>query len=449
MKTIGLPGDSLQALDAVMSGYAYENATVAIGVIEKGRNTKRWISTEMLCTLDNFVKVVLFSERVFLTGCADLNDNRFVPRKAKYGADDVGRGLFDEAAIFLPQAPSKGDASAVEERVTKTLHPVNLPEYPLFIITCEFPTKRMTIRQEMVYLDAYFIEYAIEQYGAARFKPVPPGEHLYLGLRRNRVGLPQATHTMADVAGRRLRTVVRERMEKLNVFVTQGAPMLPALPPVYVSRILHDSASGSGFVQTLLWVRTSPAMTSFRKWMVKCWELSLSTDMAARQKAADAFAKLNQFSPQDDLSGTDFGISLLKIAKDVASLDAVGIATEIASPIVKYLAGIPFAGLRKFGGRNADPERLRDFFKDNFGDAFNFSELDYISTLLQLPDNLTDWEKEEAIFTAHGGRLDSAAPALARPCFIQVKDAAYVNNALKDIDDLIKRSWWQNLFARS
>ncbi|MFH1991650.1 MAG: hypothetical protein ABIK98_04485 [Pseudomonadota bacterium] len=431
--------DSLQALDAVISGYAYENATVAIGVLEEGQNTKRWVSTEMLCTLDNFIKTVLFNERIFLTGCSDIKDNYFVPRDAEYMANEAGQRLFDEAKIFFPIKKIEGDSNAVEERVTQTLHPVNTQKYPLLVIQCEFPKKKLTIHQEMVYLDAYFIEYAIEQFGTERFKPVFPGEHLYLGLRRERVTISQATHTMADIPGRRLRAIVRERMKKLNVFVTQGAPMLPELPPMFVSRILHDCTKGSDFVPTLLKVRNSPAMRSFRKWLVRCWDLSRETDMDKRQKAADAFEKLNQFSPEDDLSATEFGINLLKIAKDVATADPVGIVTEIASPIVKYLGGIPFSGLRQFGGKNADPERLKKFFKDNFGDQFNRNDMDFVSTLIKLPDNLTDWGNEEATFTAYGGRLDSGAPPLARPCFTQVKDAAYINNAQKDFDDLFNR----------
>ncbi len=431
--------DSLNALDAVISGYAYENATVAIGVLEEGRNTRRWVSAEMLCALDNFVKVVLFNERIFLTGCADLRDNYFVPREARYGAGDAGKRLFDEAEIFFPEQQFNGDSGAVQERLTKTLYPVDLQEHPLFVIQCAFPKNKLTILQEMVYLDAYFIEYAMEQYGAERFKPVFPGEHVYLGLRRERVAVPQATHTMADVPGRRLRAIVNERMEKLNVFVAQGAPMLPGLPPIFVSRILHESGKGSDFVPALFKIRNSPAMRSFRKWMTRCWELSRGTDMAERQKAADVYEKFNKFSPEDDLSVTEFGIDLLKIAIDVGKADPLGIVTEIASPIVTYLGGVSFSGLRQFVGKNADPKGLKEFFRDNFGDHWNRNEMDFISTLLKLPDDLTDWGKKEATFSAYGGRLDSGAPPLARPCFIQVADAAYINNAQKDFDDLLKR----------
>ncbi len=55
---------ALDLLNAVIKGYAYENATVALGVLEGGLKPGSWISTEMLCTLDNFLKVTFFSEQI-------------------------------------------------------------------------------------------------------------------------------------------------------------------------------------------------------------------------------------------------------------------------------------------------------------------------------------------------------------------------------------------------
>jgi hypothetical protein len=229
-------------------------------------------------------------------------------------------------------------------------------------------------------------------------------------------------------------------MEKLNAFVAQGVPMLPGLPPIFVSRVLHDCGDGSDFVLTLLKIRSSPAMTSFRKWLVRCYELSRSTDLVEREKGAAALEKLNQFSPDDDLSATDFGVGLLKIAIDVAKLDTLGVIAEIAAPIVKYLGGISFSGLRQFRDKNTGLQTVTKFLKDNFGDQFNRSEMDFISTLLKLPDNLADWGKEDTAFSVRGGRLYGQAPPLARPCVVQIEDAPYVNNAQKDFADLLDRS---------
>lgn len=60
-------GMEVTALDAVITGNAYEEATTAIGVLEAGSEGNGRISSEMLCTLDNFVQAVLFHERIFLT----------------------------------------------------------------------------------------------------------------------------------------------------------------------------------------------------------------------------------------------------------------------------------------------------------------------------------------------------------------------------------------------
>ncbi len=394
----------------------------------------------MLATLDNFIKVVLFNERIFVTGTAGFEANHFVPKHAECGASDAGRDLLDKAAIFLPIPEAKGDSQAVEDRLSNILSPISLAQTPLFIIQCALPKQQHVIRHEMVYLDTYFIEYAIDQFGAERFKPVFPGEHLYLGLRSQRVSVPQATQTMADVAGRRVRAIIREKMDKLNAFVSQGAPMLPTLPPMFVSRILHDSSNGSEFISVLLEIRNSPAMKRFRTWMIQCWELSHSTDLAQRTKAAEALQKLDTFSPDIGVSATQFGISLINVIKAVVTYDPVGIIDEIASPLVKYLGGIPLSGLRQFGSNNSDPQKLGTFLQDNFGDQFNRNEMDFISTLLTLPDDLAQWRKEETEFTVEGGRLDWSAPPLARPSFVRTVSPAHVTNAKKDFDELLKQA---------
>jgi len=423
-----------QPLDAVISGFAYETATTALGVLEEGHSSKGWISTEMLCTLDNFIKVVLFNERVFFGGCPDLaKDNHFTVRHPQWGASDAGRRLVDEAGIFALEPKFEGNAKAVEARINDVLGPL---QHQMFIIDCKFPERRITLLQEMVYLDPSIIEYSIEQFGAERFKPVFPGEHLYLGLRRQKLHVPQATYTMADVPGQRLRAVVREKMEQLNAFVPQGAPMLPALPPMFVARLLHDSPGGSDLVATLIEIRNSPAMKRFREWMVKQAELSRSTVIADREKAAAALRKLQSFSPGADMSKMDFGKGLLKIAMSALKGDIVSIVAEVASPVVQYLAGVPLSGLRDFGGKKVGSGELDRFLVENFGDKFNRHEMDSIAIMLGLPENLTVWGKEEnAVVTLRSGRLEDAPP-LSRPYRVYIEDAAHVENARKDFENL-------------
>lgn len=430
----------LQPLDAVITGCAYENATAALGVLEREPNTQAGLSPEMLCTLDNFIKVVLFSDRIFVTGCAALDDNHFVPREATYNAGEAGRVLFEKAQVFARITEIGGDSNSVEDRIVRTLHPVNLGEAPLFVIRCKLPKRELTILQEMVYLDAYFIEYAIEQFGAHRFKPIFPGEHLFLGLRRQRIPVPQATHTVADIPGRRVRTLVREKMENLNEPVSQGAPMLPSLVPMFVSRILHDRTQGSNLVQTLLEIRNSATMAKFRQWMVRYWKQSRSEDFVERTKAAEARKKLDHFTFQEDVSVMEFGKALLHFGKDVLKGDPLAIIEEIAPFVMKYLSGVPLSGLKEFGNANADPRKLQAFLKQNFGDEFNRNDLDSIATFLMLPEDLADWGKEEAEFAVEPRRLVAAAPPLSRPYTIQVTSPGYIANAKKDFDELVSRA---------
>lgn len=425
-----------QPLDAVISGLAYETATATLGILEEGRSTKGRISTEMLCTLDNFIKVLLFNERIFFSGCPDLTkDNTFTVRQPRWGASDAGRRLVEQAGIFALEPKFEGNSQAVEKRISDVLGQL---QHPMFIIECKFPERYITLLQEMVYLDPYLIEYSIEQFGVERFKPVFPGEHLYLGLRREKIHVPQATYTMADVPGQRLRAVIREKMDQLNAFVAQGAPMLPALPPMFVARLLHDSPRGSDIVATLLEIRNSPAMKRFRDWLTKQAELSHSTVIADREKAAVALEKLQGFSPAADMSKMEFGKGLLNVAKSALKGDIVGIIGDVASPVVQYLAGIPLSGLRDFGSKKIGSGELDSFLLDNFGDKFNRHELDSIAIMLGLPENLTAWGKEKAIISMRSGRLDDAPP-LSRPYRVRIEDAAHVENARKDFEDLRKR----------
>jgi hypothetical protein len=291
----------------------------------------------------------------------------------------------------------------------------------------------------MVCLDPYFIEHAIERYGAEKFKPVFPGEHLYLGLRRENIAFLNAACSMADIPCRLLRTAVGEGMEKLNEFVVPGAPKLPALPPILVTRILDDCENGYDFIPTLLEIRDSPVMTSYRRWVVKCCGQACGRDTVELKKAEEACEKLNQLFPKDYLSSAEFGKSMLQSPNDIAMADSANVFKEIVLPIVKYLGGIPFSGLRQLNKENVDPESFKKFFTDNFGDKYSRSEMDHIATLLKLPDNLADWGKEEATVIAYSGRLVSDGQTLTRPCFVQVKDLAYIDSAQKDFDELLSR----------
>src|SRR5580700_9750333 len=269
------------ALDAYISGYAYENATIALGVLEEGSQTKRWVSAEMFCTLDNFIKVVLFSDRIFVYAVADEKDGQVVPRDAIFGASLVAKRFFEQEGIFHSLREIHADGDTVYRRVDAALAPFNPQTLPWFVINCHYSEQPLlTIHQEMVGMDAYLLEYLIGHASVQRFKPIFPGEHLYLGLRRTRCEAQGPTRTVADLAGRRVRDLIRARIGIVNKSLAlMGHPPMPTTTPVFVSSLLQECAQGSDLVPTLLEIRRSPAMRRFRQWAARCEELAASEDL--------------------------------------------------------------------------------------------------------------------------------------------------------------------------
>jgi hypothetical protein len=429
-------------LDAYISGYAYENATTALGVLEEGSATKRRVSAEMFCTLDNFIKVVLFSERIFLYGVLDEKDGRVFPRDAIFGGSQLAKRFFDQADIFHSLHQIQTDQQDVQRRVGAVLAPLNPESVPWFVINCLYSKQPLLIiHQELVSTDAYFLEYLIDHAGIQRFKPIFPGEHLYLGLRRIRCEAEGPTRTVADLAGRRLRDLIRARIECVNKSVAlMGYPPLPTTPPVFIASLLQECAQGSDLVPTLLEIRRSPAMTRFRQWAAQCEEFAASEDLEKRTRAHEAVDKLLKFSPQSDMSAKTFGKSVLNMIKDAKAFDVLGIVGEVLDPLLTYWGGLPLSGLRSFGGKSADPKHIEAFLQKAFHDKFNRSEMEYISTLLGLPDNLTDWKTLPVSFDVTAKRLFSQAPNLSRPCFFTTDDPVQTSKADKDFDALWEKA---------
>src|ERR1022692_3002442 len=228
-------------LDAVITGYSYENATTALGVLEEGSNTKRGISAEMLCTLDNFLRTVFFANHIYVTGLTEVgSDNYAIMREANFEGSAIAKKLFESEKLVSPLGDLNADGAVVNARVKEILKPLAL-DSEWFILKSADDASGVEIRQELVLQDPYFIEYAIEHAGLQYFKPVFPGDNLYLGCRTKRIKTSGATHTLADAAARRVREIVRARFEDLNEDVKFGAPPLPSLPPLFVSRLLLES----------------------------------------------------------------------------------------------------------------------------------------------------------------------------------------------------------------
>jgi hypothetical protein len=195
--------------------------------------------------------------------------------------------------------------------------------------TCSYKDRALVIQQEMALLDMFLLEFLIEFGGVERFKPVFPGEQLYLGFRQRALGVPVVSYNFADLAATRVRALVRDDIVRLNKLVALGAPPLPVLPPMFVSRVTHASSEPSwlsrvfgtspashDIVRTLFEIRNSPAVRSFRKWAERCMELLASTDIGSRKRASAAYDKLTTLALEDDISLEDFGKGVLNVAKD-------------------------------------------------------------------------------------------------------------------------------------
>ena len=426
------PRMDLTPLDALVSGTAFEEATTAIGVLEGGQGGPGRISAEMVSTLDNFIQALLFNERVFISFGPWVDGGKIISGGVRYRGGKAGEKLLGDAG-FVTVLPAKfPDPEALRQRIDEILKPVDYRKTNWYVISCAYPKAMSTMNQEMVSLDAFYLEDAIDQGGVEKFKPVFPGENLYLGLRQRRLSMPRITQTMSDVVGLRIRTAIRSKMEKLNVFVSQGAPPVPEMPPIYVSRILRDCATGSDFIPALLEIRNSAAMRRLRSWMKVCSEQLRSQDLEVRAKAAAAWQKFLNFPLEQAIDATEAGKSVLNVAIDAIHGDALGILGEIAGPVISYFLSAPFRGLREFGGSKAEPARLDAFLSGTFGDKFTRSEMNMISDWLKLPANLKDWAADDAGLTVGAGRIYVDRDPLARSYLISTRDPVVASDMLDD-----------------
>jgi hypothetical protein len=427
---------ALLPLDAVITGAAFEDATTAIGVLEQGQGSKGKISTEMLCTLDNFVQAILFNERIFLTISPWIENGKIIPGGVKYRGEPLSQKQIESAGIFSPLPAKFSNPEGLSKLVDQVLQPTESQKTDWFVIQCKYAKEKLTIFQEMASMDAYLMEDAIAQVGVENFKPVFPGEHLYLGLRGSRLPMPRITQTMSDLIALRLRTAVRDKMSKLNVFVSQGAPLIPEMPPIYVSRILRDCTTGSDFVPVMLKIRNSAALCRLRAWMKKCSDQLRSADLAERIKAAHDWQKFIDFPLDQAIDKVAVGLSVLNVAVDIVTTDIMGIVDEVASPIVNYFLSAPFAGLKEFSGDKVDSARLDAFLTATFSDKFTRSEMNMISDHLKLPANLKDWADEDAELSVGPGRIYPQMGPLARSYSMTIRDPNVLSDVLDDYNAL-------------
>lgn len=437
-------------LDSVITGYAYETATSALGKLEGGQGAPGFISTEMLCALDNLIKVVLFSDRVFIHNAR--NEIKVAPDGIRvdvgdvplFGASAATKSIFDAEGIFYP-LPMVGAGDTPEKslkRVEDALKVVKASTHPVCTLQATWPGESTVLSQEMHVYDVAFIEAIIHQCGVGRFKPVFPGEHLYIGLR----GEASYSQSIADLAARRLRSVIREKLKALNErHQTLGALPLPEVPPMFLLRVLADSPVSGEIASTLFKIRRSASFARFRQCVAECHRMLESADISAHEKAEKVVAQFRRFEFQAGAGGgwikRAFGVVKALFAASGGDLkEPAEEIFELSTMLYKSLGRHPLLALEEFHVRKADPKKLDSYLHKKFGDKFNLGEMHSVAMLLALPETSTDWDNDKVSFQALATRADSAAPINSRPVIWRTKDHSAVTAAQQAFDKMVEQA---------
>ncbi len=442
-------------LDAVITSYAFANATAALAALEAGPDGKTRLSVEMLATLDNFLKVVLLSERVFvfplyadLTATIDASGQRQLQRKVSatppFGGTSAMKALFDAEGIFsvLPQFESTEDYQRAIRRTRDVLKNVDVEQTPWCVLKAEWPNRERTLWQEVLAFDLLFFEGILERYGLQRVKPVFPAEHVYLGIRHDE----NPAYTVADLAARQTRRVIRQRIRALNEQqVPLGGLPLPELPPLFVLRLLAEGNDRNQLTAKLFALRRSKPFVRFRAAALQCHAMLESSDEATRTKAFAAIKSFSSFTFDRKLGvGWWFkhGLKAIKAALAGARGDLSEPAEEIfelGTTLFKLVGLEPVAALSQFGSK-ANPADLERHLRARFGDTFNVSEMSSVSALLALPETAVAWREAKVRFTSEPVRLENDAPLNARPFSMATGAASDVSAAQRAFEDLWKRA---------
>jgi len=411
-------GRNMGPNDAVVSGFAYAYAATALTILDPSASPGLGITAEMVCTLDNFIRVVLFSERIMITPMIQ-SPNKLVFPDAE-GSDRFRAAFRDADCFSFLRVDSEKEREALQI-LQKVLGREEVEGQPWIQFVFE-PNPNETVYQEMLIPDFIFIETAILQVGLQRYKPLFPGERLYLGHRSANLSSTGARLDFTDLAASRIRATIAHLADELNKLRPFGGSTLPSYPPVFLARLLYDCAGGMSPIKQLLAMRESPGMRRFRAWAATAMQQAVSKDWKVRKRALATFKKLSRF-PANDMSFEDFALGVLNIASGAIQGDVLRILTEVVKPVFAVFGGWSTSALRTFAGLQAAPQHLDLFLIERFGDRFRPTEYLIIDRLLGLPETLEGWTKSSSKPTFRPGRLDENQGKLSRPIFIATEDA--------------------------
>lgn len=446
---------TLGPLDAVITAYAYANATAALSALEAGPANKARLSIEMLATLDNFLRVVLLSDRVYIfplqaemtmgpAGAGERKLQRNVRPAPMFGGTPAMQALFEAEGLFtyLPQFESADDFQRVVQRTSDVLKNVNVDQVPWCVLKAQWPGGRQTMWQEVLAFDLLFLEAAVERHGLQHVKPVFPAEHLYLGLR----GDPNPAYTVADLAGRQVRQVARSRIKVINdQQVPLGGLPLPEVPPLFILRLLSEGQNRAAVTASLFALRRSKPFARFRSAARQCHALLESSDPDTRAKAYELIKTFSTFTFDRKLGFAwwfKHGLNSIKAAVAGARGDLAESAEEIfelSTTLYRLIGQEPVTALTQFGTK-AHPADLERHLRAHFGDTFNISEMNSAAALLNLPETAKAWRDAKVTFHAEAARLETDAPLNARPFSMATARAGDVSAAQRAFDELWKKA---------
>jgi hypothetical protein len=228
-------------------------------------------------------------------------------------------------------------------------------------------------------------------------------------------------------------------MLKLNKVVPVGGLAFPLTPPIFLLRVLCDLPDRRNIVARILELRKERAMIRFREWAAKCMLDAKSQDLEKREAVAEAYEKVEKYEFPPRIKASDWveaAKKFFKVFKYASAWDIGGVIDEVAPPLQSFLNDLPLRSMIQFSGSSGYQPELDSFLQHHFGDKFTDAEMESISLLLSLPDNVVAWKELGAKFYTTPGRLawDENLPELARPYKYWTKDPISVKKAEDELN---------------
>tara|TARA_R110000737_G_scaffold343453_1_gene369439 strand:+ start:11019 stop:12347 length:1329 start_codon:yes stop_codon:yes gene_type:complete len=382
-------------LDSVVTCNGYEQAVTTLGALQSGIGSQ--ISPEMIVSLDNFIKIFLFSENLHVYGyVAEGMNEREVLIRSEPIFRNAGRSehdyLIKEKAIHVDTFPFEAHAVEKIEKFMK----LDSIEHALYSrINLEFPNIKTNITQEILTMDLVFQEQIIESYGERFFKVIFPSESMYLGMRKS----GHTNYSVSEIVSDKIKSSFREKMSKINALQKKyGGLSLPALPPVFLLRLLCEKSANKSLAEALVKLKRGKEFAAFRQQALKCHEMIEDQDIKKREEATKIIEYLLDYNFDQQSDPLSSGKRIIKYAKVLfktlggSFVEPIEELVDLSNSLYKEIEGRPYSILKDFSVGNLDSELLHSFTDKKVGDKLHMDEMKVVGFLLGLPDYSEQWE---------------------------------------------------------